>query len=588
MQKKYIPYLLLILIGTIAYTNSLFNSIAYDDVSVLRDNTFITSFKNIADFFNYSYFDAAGEKTYRPVITLTYMADYLLWQKIPFGYHLTSLIMHLLTVIVMYLLGLRLISNRTTVLIGAILFAVHPALTESVCSISFREDVLCALFVWTAVYGYIRFRQENKSQWLGLVFPVYFLALFTKEMAVAFVPIVFFYELIYRDKIKSKFTFSTGIAGISVITGLFMLVRFVLMNNPDDSFTAAPFNIFTLIKSLLTYLKLFYFPITLRALYYEQHLLNYAHEVVLACIAVIILTVSLIKNKSNRKTVLFLSIVSFISFIPVLNIYPIRHLVAERYMYLPAVSFIFVIAITIFDKNYDKKLLFSGFIVCIICLTSLTFTRATIWRDNFTLWFNTAHKNPWSAEAHYSLGHAYQIKKQVEQAITEYKTALRIQPDYFDAHVNLGRAYVEKKMYSDAIYEYRKALEIKQDRAILHYNMGIAYDKIKDDEKALWHFKKALFLQPDYFEVYGALGGFFITRNDVKGAEYYWTKAIEVNPGYIQGYANLGSLYANLGNFELARFYWKKALELKPDYKKVLNDLYLLEKTMMENKIKKQ
>ena len=585
MPKKYIPFLLLIFIGTIAYTNSLFNSIAYDDVSVLQDNSFITSFKNIPAFFNHSYFDASGEKTYRPVITLTYMIDYFFWKKIPFGYHVASLIMHLLTVIVMYFLGLRLIKNKTVVLLGSIIFAVHSVLTESVCSISFREDVLCALFVWLAVYGYIRFRQDDNPGWLGLVFPVYFLALFTKEMAVAFIPIIFLYELIYREKTDRKLFLAGGIAGISLITVFFMLVRFIWMNNPGDAFTAAPFNIFTLIKSLLIYLKLFYFPVTLRVLYYEAYLLHYGHEIVLACAAVIIFSLSLIKTKANRKTLLFLSASSLVGFIPVLNIYPIRHLVAERYMYLPAVSFILLVTITLFENKLNKKLLFSVFIVCIVCLTSITITRASIWRDNFSLWYYTAHNDPWVSEAHYSLGHAYQTRKQVDKAIKEYKTALKIQPDYFDAHVNLGRAYVEQNNYSEAVYEYRKALELKQDRAILHYNMGIVYDKMREDKKALLHFKKALELQPDYHEVYSALGGFFITRQDTKGAEYYWTKAIEVKPDYVQGYANLGSLYANLGNFKLARFYWQKALDINPNYKKVLNDLYLLEKTMMENKI---
>ncbi|MCD6460365.1 tetratricopeptide repeat protein [bacterium] len=584
MQKKYVPFLLLILIGVIAYTNSLFNSIAYDDVSVLKDNSFITSFKNIPDFFNHSYFEKAQEKSYRPVITLTYMADYFLWKKIPFGYHLTNLIFHLLTVIVMYLLGLRLLKNKTAVLIGAILFAVHPALTESVCSISFREDVLCALFVWIAVYGYIKYRQDDKPVWLGVVLPAYFIGLFTKEMAAAFIPIIFLYELVYREKTRSKPVLISAITAISLITLFFMFVRFISMNNPDDSFSTAAFNIFIMIKVLLTYLKLFYFPITLRVLYYEHYLLHYNHEILLCSIAVAVLVLSAIRTQANQKAVLFLSAVSIAGFVPVLNIYPIRHLAAERYMYLPAVSFIFFMAITLFGNILNKRIMFSLFIVCVMLFVSLTITRSSIWKNNYSLWYYAAHKDPWVVEAHYSLGHAYQMRKQIDEAVKEYKIALRLQPDYFDAHVNLGRAYVEQKMFSEAVYEYRKALELKQDNPMLHYNMGIAYDKLHEDKKALSHFMRALALKPDYNEVYGSLGGFFITRNDFKGAEFYWLKAIEINPDYVQGYANLGSLYANFDDFTKARYYWKKALKIKPNYRKVLNDLYILEKTSKENK----
>ncbi|MDQ1274196.1 MAG: hypothetical protein QG591_2826 [Planctomycetota bacterium] len=45
------------------------------------------------------YFTAAGELSYRPLVTLTYFIDYTLWHLNPLGYHLTNLLLHCLNAV---------------------------------------------------------------------------------------------------------------------------------------------------------------------------------------------------------------------------------------------------------------------------------------------------------------------------------------------------------------------------------------------------------------------------------------------------------------------------------------------------------
>jgi tetratricopeptide (TPR) repeat protein len=73
------------------------------------------------------------------------------------------------------------------------------------------------------------------------------------------------------------------------------------------------------------------------------------------------------------------------------------------------------------------------------------------------------------AEAHYELGvmHHERVFESLDQAISEYESAVRLKPDYAEAHFNLGLSYHtkaklgidEQKLYRKAIEEYRLYLK---------------------------------------------------------------------------------------------------------------------------------
>ncbi|MCB1196014.1 hypothetical protein KDK77_07495, partial [bacterium] len=94
-MKKSLCYCIIVFLTLLTYANTLNNQFAYDDVSVIVENDFITSWDNLRAFFSRDYFNGAGEQSYRPLVTLSYFIDYQVWGKNPFGYHLTNLILHL-------------------------------------------------------------------------------------------------------------------------------------------------------------------------------------------------------------------------------------------------------------------------------------------------------------------------------------------------------------------------------------------------------------------------------------------------------------------------------------------------------------
>ena len=72
------------------------------------------------------------------------------------------------------------------------------------------------------------------------------------------------------------------------------------------------------------------------------------------------------------------------------------------------------------------------------------------------------------AGAHYRLGNALTDQGKLEEAIAEYRTAIRLKPDYADAHTNLGAALNDQGKFAEAIPELREAIRLKPDYAGAH------------------------------------------------------------------------------------------------------------------------
>ena len=66
------------------------------------------------------------------------------------------------------------------------------------------------------------------------------------------------------------------------------------------------------------------------------------------------------------------------------------------------------------------------------------------------------------AEAHYNLGVALKEQGKVDEAMAEFRVAIRLKPDYAEAHYNLGKALREQGKPAEAVAELRKARDLVQ------------------------------------------------------------------------------------------------------------------------------
>ena len=102
----------------------------------------------------------------RPVMLASLMLDAAAWGREPFGYHLTSVLIHVVNVVLLWLVIREMTrpetgsqagpEKRLLPLLAALVFAVHPIVAEAVCEPTFREDLLVATFSLTALMLAIR------------------------------------------------------------------------------------------------------------------------------------------------------------------------------------------------------------------------------------------------------------------------------------------------------------------------------------------------------------------------------------------------------------------------------------------------
>lgn len=89
-----------------------------------------------------------------PLTIISYQIDASLFGLQPWGFHLTSVLIHAVSSGLLYLALTRLTGARSRSLVATILFAVHPLRVESVTWVSDRKDVLCGLFLVLALLAY--------------------------------------------------------------------------------------------------------------------------------------------------------------------------------------------------------------------------------------------------------------------------------------------------------------------------------------------------------------------------------------------------------------------------------------------------
>src|SRR3989441_166448 len=135
---------------------------------------------------------------YIPLTWMTLGLDYLLWGMNPFGYHLTSLLLHAANAVVFFFVVHRILplalpsrSERGHALavaagFAALVFAIHPLRVESVAWVTERRDVLSGLFYLLTILLYLRACEGGARGrgWYWLSVAVFVCALLSKSMVV--------------------------------------------------------------------------------------------------------------------------------------------------------------------------------------------------------------------------------------------------------------------------------------------------------------------------------------------------------------------------------------------------------------------
>ena len=197
------PLALLVLAGvTLAvFARALFGELVYDDLDMIARNPQLGQLGSIPGFFTQSHWAFLGERDaaysgyWRPLAATALTLANVLGGGSTVVFHAVCLATHLAATWVAYLLALRLSGSQPAALFAGLIFGVHPVHVESVAWITALNDPLFGLFSLLALLGYLRWREGGSRglPWLAAV--AFALALLSKELAVAVLPMAVVLDL---------------------------------------------------------------------------------------------------------------------------------------------------------------------------------------------------------------------------------------------------------------------------------------------------------------------------------------------------------------------------------------------------------
>ncbi|MBI5410266.1 MAG: phospholipid carrier-dependent glycosyltransferase [Nitrospirae bacterium] len=170
-----------------------------DDMRLIYISSPISS-QGITDFFSSSGGWFAG--FYRPLIRTAFFVDYSLYNLNPAGYHITNLLFHIASAIIVFYLARLLTGSEKTGAFAAFIFAVQPLHTEAVSWISGRGDVMFTFFYLAALLSFLKFKSDEDGEKPYLVLSVicFILSLLAKESAVTLPVMLFLTEWLYNRR----------------------------------------------------------------------------------------------------------------------------------------------------------------------------------------------------------------------------------------------------------------------------------------------------------------------------------------------------------------------------------------------------
>ncbi len=551
-----LPIALLVFISLAVYANSLSNGFVFDDYAVIVENKHLKNLSHsLPAFFSDAYFTiAGGEASYRPMATLSYFLIHSLAGLNPFYFHLSSVVLHALNVMLVYLLFSLILGSRFKALLAGLLFACHPALTEAVDCIAFNEDLLTAVFFLLALILYVKRVAKGAGgtvYFLSLL--CYFCGLLAKEMSITLLPIILLYDLTFRpgngQPLSIKSVLSTAKSrwpiylGYAVVSLFYLVLRFVIFTHSADGIKPhfgelserllyLPNHIFNFVKlailpSDLKVEYLFSYP---RTFFEFSHLMGFAGTLGLAIFSIFLY---------RRHKEIFFGIWWFIiTLFPVYNIIQIFNPFAERYLYIPVIGFCLVVPVIlhgIFSRTITRAVAINMATLLLVLAISSAYATITVmrnrdWKDGFTLWSKTVAQTPDSGIAHGSLGRAYQEQGLLTEAVAEYKTAVKLMPQDYKAYYNLGTVYDQKGDFTKAEKYYQKSIAINPGFADAHYNLANLYHKRGLTDDAIRQYRKVIALTPQDIEARNNLGVAFAMQGNLDQALAEWEKVLKIDP----------------------------------------------------------
>ena len=553
---------LIVLLIFCAYAPSLANSFIWDDLLVVVHCDFIKSLQNLPLVFTQQYLTdpatmtdmakggyGSGEISYRPVVTISYFIDYFFWKLNPFGYHLTNLILHALNGIIFYFLARFILKSSPWALAASLIFALHPAQSEAVNNISFREDLLVFLFYLASFICFIELKKKDGRNrlFLILVSQIFFmLALFSKEMAVTLPIVIVFYDYCFESKENFWQRFRNIYAAYFITAAFYLWVWKFLMPSAMEPFTfegqSAYSNFLTMAKVFGLYVYWLFFPAHIHPTVPDWSLAEFSIFSFEVAASILLILLSLYysgKAKKSSAVICFAAGWFFIALLPVANIIPIQNIIASRYLYIPSAGFSLFLAVYLMKteqvsfkrirKEFTQKAARFAIAGLLLIYGLSSFAKSFVWKNGDTFFTELALYYPHKDWIFWGLGKSFSQRGLLDEAVTAHRIASRLNPKDERNYDALGQIYLERGLLDQAIDAFRRTVQLNPHNQAAYMNLCAGLGERREWQESIDCFYNLLAYHPGSAGAYYNLGVVYSRSGEQKKAKEVWGKALSLD-----------------------------------------------------------
>lgn len=365
--------------------------LVWDDVHLIERTPLVQSLHPLPEYFRQGFWQgddlAQGRTYYRPLTLLSLALDHALYGSTPAGFHLTNLIIHLSsTVLLFWLMRARGAAGYAAVL-GAALWALHPRLSEAVAWVSGRTDLLAAFFVLGALL--VRAREGGLRRVASALLLLF--GLLCKEVALAGAAAALVADWLAGGTLAARLRRMAPL-GVALAAYAALRLSFTdLARHGADSYYQRLLRAVAAIGHYLVMLLTPWFP-NLQIGRSDRPAMGYA---LLGCAVLLAGGYWVVRHRGRmRKEQLVPLSLTLVAIGLVLHLVPIivNVIAADRFLYLPLIGLTLLLAPSGESSGHFRALA-AG---CALALSFAvaTYVRSNTWSDEVELWTETYQANP--------------------------------------------------------------------------------------------------------------------------------------------------------------------------------------------------
>jgi protein O-mannosyl-transferase len=482
----------------------------------------------------------------RPLLMLTYWANYRMSGLEPFSYHLVNVLLHFVNSVLVFVIVRKLLrwkesqppQRELVAAFAALVYLLHPIQTEAVSYVASRSETLSVLFCYGAFALFLGRKSESIS-WRGAfaVILLFGMAVLTKEHTAALAALLLLTDVYWRrgpmwEGVRRNWRLYAPLTAAAALGGLF--IYRVLRDAETAGFGMANLGgreyLFTQFRAIWQYLRMVVLPYGQNIDHpfaISRSLLDHGSIFgLLALLGVIAMAFYF----RDRFPLAFYGLLAFLLLLaPTSSIVPIADPFAERRLYLPMIGLLLIAADFLTHWRIPLPRMAGAFAAVLLALIALTHHRNQVWGDSIALWEDSVEKAPENYRARFNLAFTYYQTGRCQEAVAEYERASLLKTPDEKLYVDWALAHECLNQDDIALERLEQAAQLMES-AHIYSQIGMLYGKQGRHTESRVALERALELDPSFDMTYVYLGHLHQEANELAAASERYRQALSLNP----------------------------------------------------------